>query len=324
MNNINILTEKRELYPINYPEFVKYHEKILFSHWTHHELEIEPDILDWIKNLSFDDKRVIGNVFKAFTEQESIVNDYWRNIVADKFRHPEIVHTAVACSHQESIHELAYDFLESNLPMSQTVTTEWKADPVASKKLNDILCLKNNLDNLASSLAVFSGFVEGVSLYSSFAVLLSFTKKGYLKTMAQILSWSARDEDNHSEIGIKLFHQLLKEGYPLDKNSIYIGAKIIVENEILFIKNAFGNLEKLETISLDEIISFIRHRGNRKLMELNLKPIFSDDGKHKNLSNFFYTTIEGKSMNDFFAQSRNGGAYSSTLNQNFGECVFNV
>ena len=47
---------------------------------------------------------------------------------------------------------------------------------------------------VARSLAIFSAFAEGVSLYSSFAVLYSFQMRNLLKGIGQQMKWSVRDE----------------------------------------------------------------------------------------------------------------------------------
>ena len=64
---------------------------------------------------------------------------------------------------------------------------------------------------VAKSLAIFSAFTEGVNLFSSFAVLLSFKMRNKLKGVGQIVEWSIRDESMHSNAGCWLFKTLLKE-----------------------------------------------------------------------------------------------------------------
>lgn len=316
-----ILDEKLDQRPVLYPQFAEAHKKALFTPWHHFELTIEPDLLDWVDKLSEPEKRVIGNLFKAFTVQEEVVNCYWRKI-ASTFKHPEIVHMATTFSHQECVHALAYDFLESSLPMHTLATTDFKEDPVTQKKLKDIIEFQD-LEDLVTSLSAFSAFVEGVSLYSSFAVLMSFTKKGYLKTMYQILSWSVRDERLHSDSGIKLAQALINEGLgEMDEIKVYEVAQLLVGNEVEFIKQAFGDDKDLGFVDVDQAVYFVYHRANKKLMELGLDPVFPHHNYYKPLAKFFYTSLEGRAMNDFFALSRNGGGYTSTVVQNFAECKF--
>ena len=66
-----------------------------------------------------------------------------------------------------------------------------------------------NWHERAKSLAIFSAFTEGVNLFSSFAVLLSFKLDNKLKGVGQIVEWSIRDESLHSEAGCWLFRTLL-------------------------------------------------------------------------------------------------------------------
>lgn len=317
----SLLEEKLELRPVNYPQFQEAYHKVLFSPWHPFELEIEPDILDWMDRLTMGEKRVVGNLFKAFTVQEEVVNCYWRWL-ADILGQPEAIHMAAAFSNQESNHAISYDLLEANLPMAEVVTVDFKEDLVAQKKLDTIIDFQD-IDNLVTSLAAFSAFVEGVSLYSSFAVLMSFQKKGYLKTMFQILTWSVRDERLHSNMGIALAKQLIADGEGvMDEEAIYQAAEIVCGNEVEFLQQAFKDDKDLGFVDLEQAISFVYHRGNKKLMQLGLKPIFENNFKYKPLAEFFYTSLEGRGMNDFFALSRNGGGYSATLTQDFTKCNF--
>ena len=280
-------------------------------------------MLDWYERLTDVEKRLIGNLFKAFTLAEGEVNCYWRKI-GNTFYHPEIVHMAASFSSQEAIHAIGYDFLEAHLPMEQAATSNFQEDPTAVRKLDAIIDFKD-IGDLPLSIAVFSAFVEGVSLYSSFATLMSFTKKGLLKTMFQILSWSVRDERLHSDSGIKLYWDLIDEGYPApDPDDIYDAAKLVVKNEEDFVINAYGDVTDLGFVNLEQSLSFIRHRANKKLMELKLKPIFENDFAYKPLADFFYTALEGRGMNDFFALSRNGGGYSASITQNFKKCKVEI
>lgn len=320
---MKILEQKRELRPVIYPKYKEIHERVLFSHWHHHELDIEPDILDWYERLNDTQKRVIGNLFKAFTLAEGEVNCYW-TWLKQHFHHPEIRHMCSAFANQEVNHALAYDFFEAHLPLNQVATSDFNEDPVAQQKLETIIAAKD-IKDLPLSIAVFSGFVEGVSLYSSFATLMSFTKKGLLKTMFQVLLWSVRDERLHSDSGIKLYWDLLNEGYdapnPLD---IYHAADLIVKNERDFVTAAYGETEDLGFVNLEQSLAFINHRANKKLMQLQLKPVFENNYAYKPLGDFFYTALEGRGMNDFFALSRNGGGYSASITQNFSKCVVNI
>lgn len=312
-----ILQGRPNLRPYLYEQFHLAHEAVIASPWSYKEAQMSSDKLDW-ERVSEADRNTIGGILRGFTLIEIGATCYWRDIVARSFKHPEIVMMATSFSHQETIHAKAYDHLDATLGLDS-----YKAflqDKLAIAKLDNILSLlaDNDLTNLANSLAVFSGAVEGVSLFASFAILLSFTKKSLFKGMAQILSWSVLDEQLHSTMGIQLYKQLVEEAGEqiVDKARIKEGFQAIIANELAFIEQAFADGD-LETISKEEASDFVKYRANKKLMELGLKPMYLLSGAYKQVKQFFDTQVEGTVQNDFFALARNGGAYSAMLSQDF-------
>jgi ribonucleoside-diphosphate reductase beta chain len=147
--------------------------------------------------------------------------------------------------------------------------------------------------------------MEGVSLFSSFAILLSFSMRNLLKGVGEIIKYSIRDEDIHSIAGIWLYNQLVFE-YPeiLDdelKADIYTGAEQVVKLEIAFLKSAFQQGE-IEGVAEYDIEEFIKNRANGKLLDLNLKPIFTVDLEAvERIESWFLPLIGGASRTDGFA-----------------------
>ena len=153
------------------------------------------------------------------------------------------------------------------------------------------------------SLAIFSAFAEGVSLYSSFAVLYSFQMRNKLKGIGQQMKWSVRDESLHSRMGCQLFRHMCDE-YPelLEqcKDSIEEASKLIIDLECNFIDKMFemGDLENLEK---DDLKEFIKDRTNQKLKELGYEPIHEFDKKKSEKLEWFYHLTGGHTHTDFFA-----------------------
>src|SRR5690606_37327839 len=85
-------------------------------------------------------------------------------------------------------------------------------EPTALAKIENLMATRGkNKREIARSLAIFSAFAEGVQLFSSFAILMSFSTRDMLKGVGQIVAFSVRDESLHSEAGCWLFRQLIKE-----------------------------------------------------------------------------------------------------------------
>jgi ribonucleoside-diphosphate reductase beta chain len=124
---------------------------------------------------------------------------------------------------------------------------------------------------------VFSGAGEGVSLFSSFAVLLSLNLTGRFKGIAQIISWSALDEQQHSDTGIKLFRQLTEEN-PLtaeESKGIAEGFEAVISNEFSFLEKIFEG-RTLNTIQKSDVREYILYRANDRLARLGVPKVFSN------------------------------------------------
>ena len=69
----------------------------------------------------------------------------------------------------------------------------------------------NTPHDIAKTMAVYSGFTEGVQLFSSFAILLNYPRHNLMKGMGQIVTWSIRDESLHVEGLSELFRTFMRE-----------------------------------------------------------------------------------------------------------------
>jgi ribonucleoside-diphosphate reductase beta chain len=127
-------------------------------------------------------------------------------------------------------------------------------------------------------MAVYSGFTEGVQLFSSFAILLNFPRNNLMKNMGQIVTWSIRDETLHVEGMTRLFKEYIRENPELWndelKYEIYCAAERVVELEDAFIDIAFENCN-IKGLEPEEIKQYIRYIADRRLLQLGMKKIFN-------------------------------------------------
>jgi ribonucleoside-diphosphate reductase beta chain len=166
---------------------------------------------------------------------------------------------------------------------------------------------------------VFSGAGEGVSLFSSFAVLLSLNLTGRFKGIAQIISWSALDEQQHSDTGIALFKELIQED-PLtveETQGIMQGFDAVIQNEFAFLEKIFEG-RTLGTIRKDDVREYILYRANDRLARLGVQKLFKyDESSANRIKDWFHPLMKGATSTDFFAQSKDGGNYISKPTQDF-------
>lgn len=99
------LFEERKVYkPFEYSWAYDYWWKQNSAHWMKEEVDMSMDIKDWNENLTEDEKTVIGNILKSFTQMEVEVEDYWSNTIGGLFPKPEIKMMAAGFANIECVH----------------------------------------------------------------------------------------------------------------------------------------------------------------------------------------------------------------------------
>jgi len=311
---MSIFKERVAYKPFEYPEY--YTEgwlKQAQAFWLHTEIAMQGDIKDWNENLSESEKNLVGNILLGFAQTECAVSDYWTTMVTDWFPKWEIKQMAIMFGSQETIHATAYSYLNESLGLDDF--DGFLHEPTMANKFEylmgtggkytykDLAKSSEAREDVARSLAIFSAFAEGVSLYSSFAVLYSFQMRNLLKGIGQQMKWSVRDESLHSKMGCQLFNQLCSE-YPelkeASKSSIEEAARLMIGMEHEFIDKIF-EMGDLENLKKDDLKHFISKRGNEKLKELGYGGIFEYDEKKADELDWFYHLTGGATHTDFFA-----------------------
>ena len=305
----NLLHERVIYKPFEYPKAFDYWLKQQQAHWIHTEVPMMSDINDWKQNLTKTEKNIVGSILKGFAQTETVVNDYWSGLVTKWFRKPEVISMAVTFGSFETIHAEAYSLLNEELGLDDF--SEFLEDETTMAKIENLMNIRDSFKGetdpheIAKSLAIFSAFTEGVNLFSSFAVLLSFKMRNKLKGVGQIVEWSIRDESLHSDAGCWLFRTLIEENpelktYELEA-AINEAALLSLKLELDFIEKVY-ELGDLEGCSKYELINFIKNRVNTKLGDLGYKPIIEGiDMNAVNNMKWFDALSAGKLHTDFFA-----------------------
>ena len=301
---MSILTPRMTYAPFEYNKAYEYWELQQQSHWLHSEINMSSDINDWKMSLTDPEKNVIGFILKGFTQSEIFIQEYWGQMVGKWFKKPEIQMMAASFSSMESIHAVAYAYLNQSLGLEDFAA--FLHEPTAKAKIDRLVSTKGkNKEDIARSLAIFSAFNEGVNLFSSFAILLNFSRFNKMKGLGQIISFSIKDESLHSESGVWLFNTLLSE-FPeiwtdALKKDIYDAARLTIDLEDDFISKAFS-VGDVEGITEKDLKNFIRFRANTKLNDLGLKKVWKNIDKDAlNRMSWFDVLSSGTSHGDFFA-----------------------
>ena len=303
---MGLFDERIPYKPFEYPDY--YTEgwlKQAQAFWLHTEIPMSGDVKDWNEKLTAKEKNLVGNILLGFAQTECAVSDYWTQKVVSWFPKHEIQQMAMMFGSQETVHAVAYSYLNETLKLEDYEA--FLHEPATAERFDNLVAYDGkDTTGIGKSLAVFSAFAEGVSLYSAFAVLYSFQLRNLLKGIGQQMKWSVRDESLHSRMGCQLFRHMCEEDDKLLENcreDILSAAKIMVELEEKYIDKMFemGDVEGMKSYDLKQ---FIRKRANEKLVELgylDLGSVFAYDEKAADNLDWFYHLTGGHTHTDFFA-----------------------
>lgn len=181
-------------------------------HWLPEEVPMTDDIKDWHKVLTEDEKYLLTQIFRFFTQADIEVNNCYMQHYSRVFQPTEIKMMLAAFSNMETIHIDAYSHLLDTLGMPETIYSEFMKYKEMKDKWDYMRQFgSNSKRDIALTMAMFGAFTEGLQLFASFAILLNFPRFNKMKGMGQIVTWSVRDETLHMQSIIKLFKTFLKE-----------------------------------------------------------------------------------------------------------------
>ena len=276
------LLETRDTYkPFEYPWAYDAWLTQQRIHWLPEEVPMADDVKDWKTKLTENEKALLTQIFRFFTQADIDVGGAYVDIYGPMFKPPEIRMMISSIASMESIHIAAYSNLIDTLGMPETEYQAFLEYEEMSDKHDYLTSF--NADNpyeLALGLAAFSAFGEGLQLFASFAILLNFQRFGKMKGMGQIVAWSVRDESLHCENMIKVFRTLLEENPNLKgetlRNDIYEICKEMVDLEDRFIDLAFGQ-GGIEGITRHEVKQYVRYIADRRLNQLGYVSLYRVD-----------------------------------------------
>jgi ribonucleoside-diphosphate reductase beta chain len=246
-------------------------------HWFPEDVPLHNDVKDW-QSLDDNEKNLLTQIFRLFTQSDVDVSSGYVDRYMKIFKKPEARMMMGAFNNMESIHQHAYSLLLDTVGMPEIeykAFAEYEAMADKHEYIDNVKVTKGDKRSIAKALAVYSGFTEGLQLFSSFIVLLNFPRFGKMKGMGQIITYSIRDESLHVEAMTKLFREFIKENIEIwtddFKKEIYQACRDMVELEDRFLDLVF-EMGDIEGLTKEEVLQYIRYIADRRLLQLGLKP----------------------------------------------------
>ncbi|GGW27466.1 ribonucleotide-diphosphate reductase subunit beta [Arenibacter certesii] len=305
----NIFEKRINLKPYEYPDLYEYVPAIRHSYWIHSEFNFTSDIQDFKALLSDTERSAIKNTMLAISQIEVAVKSFWGDIY-HRMPKPEIGSVGATFAESEVRHHDAYSHLLEILGLNEEFKN-LKKKPAIMKRVQYLeSALKNakSEDNkeYAESVLLFSLFIEHVSLFSQFLIIMAFNKhKNMLKGISNVVEATSKEEQIHGDFGIDII-KIIKAENPdwFDEDFQLMiqhmcSESFEAESKIVDWIFEEGELDFLPKKVVNE---FIKDRFNRSLESIGINKIFEIDQTLLAETEWFDDEIIGTKHGDFFVK----------------------
>jgi ribonucleoside-diphosphate reductase beta chain len=303
----DIFKKRVHLKPYEYPELYEYVSAIRHSYWIHTEFNFVGDVQNFKVNVDEKERNAIKNAMLAIAQIEVAVKTFWGDIYK-KIPKPEIGAVGATFAESEVRHTDAYSHLLEILGLND-VFQDIGEVPALMKRVNYLeksLAKARSEDNrdYSQSVLLFSLFIEHVSLFSQFLVIMSFNKhKNLFKGISNAVEATSKEEQIHGLFGIDLIN-IIKSEHPE-------WFDVIFEEEVIGLCEEAFESEKqvvdwifekgeIEFLPKAVVIEFIKQRFNNSLQSIGIRKIFETNEELLRESDWFYDEVIGTKHGDFF------------------------
>lgn len=304
------LFDKRVNYkPFEYPEIIQFTEAINRSFWVHSEVDFTADTQDFHSHLLPEERSAVKRSLLAIAQIEVAVKSFWGNLY-NHFPKPEINGLGSTFAECEFRHSEAYSRLLEVLGYEDEFTKLIEV-PAMKERIEYLsLALSNAKSNdkqeYSISLILFTILIENVSLFSQFAIILSFPRfKGWMKNVSNIISWTSIDEQIHANAGIYLINKI-KEEYPdvldtetLSRIAVMVRESVDIEENIL---DWIFEEGEIDIIQKKDLLNFIKFRVDESLEKIGMPRQYHISTEQYMPMKWFEEEVFANSMDDFFAK----------------------
>jgi ribonucleoside-diphosphate reductase beta chain len=307
MNDKNIFRKRVNILPYDYPSLLQYKDAIRHSYWIDTEYNFTTDINDFKVGISDNEREVIKKTMLAIAQIEVNVKTFWADLYK-RMPITEIGDVGMTFAESEVRHKDAYARLLRILGLENDFLSVVEIPAIKDR----IAYLSKYLDGTRSkddkmytkSVLLFSLFIEHVSLFSQFLIMMSFNKeKNLFKGISNVVEATSKEEEIHGNFGAELIN-IIKNENPewFDEefeNLIYSACKKALSAETKILDWIFEGGE-LEFLPKENIKHFIMNRFNNSLQKIGMQPLFEVNTVLLEKVKWFDIEITSTKEGDFF------------------------
>lgn len=304
---MKIFDEQIPRKPDHYPWTQEFINAMWEGHWTPNEFNFKSDLHDFKTVLSEQERQIIVRTLTAIGQIEIAVKKFWAKL-GDNLPHPSLTDMGLVMANIEVIHNIAYEKLLTVLGLTEQFQENLK-EGVINGRVNYLRkylskVYEEDKKQYVYSLILFTLFVENISLFSQFYVVLWFGRyKNLLKDTNQQVLYTKNEELIHAQIGTKLIN-VIREEYPelFDEE---LEQRILHEAEEAFSAESkiidwiLGDYEG-SRINAEILKEYVKQRINDSLVGIGYSPIYKIDENLYRDFEWMNEEVLGNSMTDFF------------------------
>jgi len=303
----NIFNKRVNILPYKYPQLLDYKDAIRHSYWIDTEFNFTDDIQDFKVNISKNERSIIKKTMLSIAQIEVNVKTFW----ADMYKRmpiTEVGDVGMTFAESEVRHKDAYARLLRILGLEKEFETVVQVPAIEAriKYLTKYLDGTRSRDNkmYTKSVLLFSLFIEHVSLFSQFLIMMSFNKnKNLFKGISNVVEATSKEEDIHGNFGAEIINIIKKENpewFDKEFEKLIMSAcrkAYAAECKVLDWIFEEGELEFLNKKTIQE---FIKNRFNNSLNKIGYGSVFEINEKILDSTRWFDVEITATKEGDFF------------------------
>ncbi|MEM9336625.1 MAG: ribonucleotide-diphosphate reductase subunit beta [Patescibacteria group bacterium] len=303
----DLFTKRVELKPYEYPELASYVDAVRHSYWIHTEFSYTSDTNDYKVNVTDAERESIKKTMLAIAQIEVAVKTFWGNLYS-KMPKPEIGAVGFTFADSEVRHMDAYSHLLEILGLNDEFKNLQDVQVIQDrvKYLDKVINLSKTNENRQYTQAVllFSLFIEHVSLFSQFLIMMSFNKhRNLFKGISNAVEATSKEEQIHGMFGTDLIN-IIKKEHPewFDDSHREMVKTMCIEAyqaESAIVDWIFEDGE-LDFMPKNEVKEFIKNRLNNSLKGIGMDAVFSIDEALLEKTDWFDNEVIATKHVDFF------------------------
>lgn len=276
-----LFTQQVARKPDLYPWTKDFRDAMWAGFWTANKFNFDSDANDFRVNMTQSERQMVTRCLAAIAQIEVAVKTFWARL-GNNLPHPSISSLGTVMAGVEEIHNAAYEKLLEKLGLEDIFEENMHVPAIRDRvaylsKHNDKI-YGDDRKQYVYSLILFTLFVENVSLFSQFYIVLWFNRfQNQLKDAAQQVKYTRNEELLHAQAGMKIINTLRAE-YP-ELFDAELERKIAeeclgaVQAEIKLIDWMVGDFDKPK-LNARILRSYVMQRMNESLEGIGYKPLF--------------------------------------------------